>query len=160
MVFVAHLSASSPQRITADYSIGGGSATMAADYTVDSATGAFTFEAGSLSSQTLTVAIVDDLLPEGDESFNVTLSNAVNATLQGGGSTYMVNGLIRDDDEATITVADVEVDEGDGVLVFSVFLSDALTGDVTLLYTLSDGTAVSEGTKMSPADYYNNAGGS
>ena len=75
-----------------------GSATAPSDYTALPAAGqTVTFAAGQ-ATRTVTVPIVGDLLREPNESFTVTLSDPVGATI-GDGSGL---GRIRNDDECTI----------------------------------------------------------
>ncbi|MHC4621602.1 MAG: Calx-beta domain-containing protein [Planctomycetota bacterium] len=65
------------QTVTVDYAVTGGTATGGGvDYTLDS--GILTFEPGE-TSRTISIVVVDDNLPEVDETVLVTLSNAVHA---------------------------------------------------------------------------------
>ena len=63
---------------TVVYSTTDGSALNGGDY--NGAAGTLAFAAGE-SSKSFTVSIIDDLVVEGTESFNVTLRNASNANL-------------------------------------------------------------------------------
>ena len=76
--FTVTLSAASGQTVTVNYATGGGTATAGSDYTATS--GALTFAPGVVT-QTITVPITDDTATESSETFNVTLSGAVNATI-------------------------------------------------------------------------------
>ena len=52
------------------------------------------------------MSIADDTIDEAEEeTFTVTLSDAANATLAGGGTTLTVTGTIEDDDDPAVTVA-------------------------------------------------------
>ncbi|KPK39561.1 MAG: hypothetical protein AMJ69_05360, partial [Gammaproteobacteria bacterium SG8_47] len=77
--------------VTVDYATSDGSATAGQDY--EAASGTLTLLDGE-TSQSFAVAILDDTAVEGDESFNVMLSNAT------GGA------LIGNRDSATATIAD------------------------------------------------------
>ena len=72
------ISSPSPQTITVNYTITAVDATANLDYTTS--TGTLTFAANSTTA-TLSIPILNDNFNEEDESFFVTLSNPVNATL-------------------------------------------------------------------------------
>lgn len=139
VTFTASLSAVSGQAVTAAWATAPGSAATPADYAT--ASGTVTIPAGQ-SSATFTVSVVGDTLDEADETFTVTLSAPVNATLGDASGT----GTITDDDAPpALSVADVTVTEGNagsfGALV-TVTLSVASGQTVTASYATSDGTAV------------------
>ena len=77
MTFTVTLSAASGQSVSVNYATGNGTATAGSDYTA--ASGTLTFTPG-VTSQTITVPITNDKVSESNETFNVTLSGAVNAT--------------------------------------------------------------------------------
>jgi len=85
------LSAPSTFTVMVDYVTSDGSATDPNDYLSDS--GTVTFPIGEVLQQ-VQITIVDDALAEGDEDFQVTLSNTVNSVLV--------------DADATVTVTDDE----------------------------------------------------
>jgi hypothetical protein len=72
------LSASYPATTKIDYATSNGTAIAGSDYTAVS--GTLTFTPG-VTSQTFNVPIINDTLKEPNETVNLTLSNAVNATL-------------------------------------------------------------------------------
>ncbi len=72
------------------------------------AAGAIVLPAGT-TSQIVPVEIVGDVLDELDETFRVLLSNPQHAELLDSEGL----GTIRDDDEALVSIGDVEVTEGD-----------------------------------------------
>ncbi|MBE7416662.1 MAG: tandem-95 repeat protein [Ideonella sp.] len=76
--FTVTLSAPSGQSVSVNYATGDGSANAGSDYVA--AGGTLTFAPGVVS-QTITVSITNDALTELSETFNVTLSGAVNATI-------------------------------------------------------------------------------
>jgi len=76
-VFTVSLSAASAQPVTVAYATADGSAVAGTDYVA--AGGTLTFAPGTLT-QTVTVAVNGDTLPEGNETFFVNLSNPTNAT--------------------------------------------------------------------------------
>ncbi len=77
--FTVSLSQVSSQTISVDVASSDGSATAPADYTAVPLT-TLTFNPGE-TSKTVNVSLVDDALAEGDETFTLTLSNAVNGVL-------------------------------------------------------------------------------
>ncbi|MDP2140067.1 MAG: Calx-beta domain-containing protein, partial [Gammaproteobacteria bacterium] len=125
-----------------DYATSNGTATAGSDYTATS--GTLNFAAGE-TTKTFTVAITNDNVFEGSETFNITLSNASGATISD--STGV--GTIKDDgtgsggtdnDTPTVSVSSPTITEGASA-VFTVSLSQASTSDVSFTPSLSNGTA-------------------
>ena len=108
LAFSVRLSAASEQTVKVGYATADDTATAGSDYTA--VEGELTFAAGA-TELTIEVAIADDALDEEDESFTVTLSDAVNATLAA--ATATATGTITDNDDrgVTVTPARLEVDE-------------------------------------------------
>jgi hypothetical protein len=91
-VFTVSLSPASGQQVTVDYATANGTATAGSDYVA--ASGTLTFPIGS-TTQNITVEVIGDTLYEGPyETFSVTLSSPINATIEGGEGV----GTIDDDD--------------------------------------------------------------
>ncbi|MCH7573931.1 MAG: T9SS type A sorting domain-containing protein [Candidatus Marinimicrobia bacterium] len=91
------LSAVSQFTITVDFAATDGSATGGVDYSLVSSF--LTFLPGAILD-TIDVTILDDLLDDGDETFDVTLSNPSNATL---GATLLTHTFtIIDDDDPPV----------------------------------------------------------
>ena len=114
--FTVSLSAESAQQVTVEWAATGG--TAGADDFVDlaAAAGKLTIAAG-LTAGTVTVATAEDELDEAEETFTLTLSSPVNATLP---ADPTVTGTISDDDEppaVSYAAAAYAVDEGDEVEV-------------------------------------------
>merc|ERR1712023_316801 len=72
MVFTVTRTGDSTQTSTVDFTTNDGSAVSGSDYTAQ--TGTLTFAAGE-TTQLITIAISDDAIYEGDESFTIDLSN-------------------------------------------------------------------------------------
>ena len=108
MVFTVTLSQASSAEVMVDYASADGTAEAGTDYT--EATGTLTFAAQTTAAQEIRVAIAGDKVDEEDETFTVTLSGAVNATLAGGEPTLSVTGTITDDDETASTAVTLSVD--------------------------------------------------
>jgi len=108
-----------------------------------------TFSATDNESQTFIVPITNDDVVEGTEIFNLVLSNITveagrDVTFVGGGSSTTGVGTITDEDEASVSINDVTMIEGDaGTLTytFDVTLTGGVDQNVTLDYTTGDGTA-------------------
>ena len=124
--FTVTLNPSSLQTVTVDYATGGGTATSGSDYTP--ASGSLTFSPGD-TTRNVTVTIADDDLDESDETFNLMLSDAVNASIPIPTGAF----TIRDDDTAGVTVSDtsLEIDEGDSD-TYTVVLDSQPTHTVTI----------------------------
>ena len=96
-----------------------------------------TFAAGQ-TQKVITVATIDDELPESAEEFEVTLSSAVGATI----SRSTAIGTIDDNDSnlPAFSITDAPaITEGQDA-VFTVTLSEASSGSLTVNYTTNDGT--------------------
>ena len=115
MVFEVTLSEASDDMVTVDWTTSNDTAETPADYQEES--GTLTFAAGE-TVQTLTVTIINDTVDEEEEeTFTVTLSNAVNAGIEDASAT----GTITDDDVPSVHVSFEQgtytVDEGSLVTV-------------------------------------------
>jgi len=120
--------------VTADYETVADSASADTDYS--STSGTLNFDAGS-RSRTVRVDIVDDSLPEDDETLLLRLLNAPEVTLGPPG-----RGTIRDDDSPNrLSIGHASGLEDAGELSFTVTLSDPAATPVTVAYSTSDGSA-------------------
>ena len=148
VVFTVTLSAESGREVTVGYATEDATATAPADFRSPDPAATLTFDPGDTSG-TIAIAVVDDDLHEGEETFAVRLQMADGATV----ATGLAEGRITDnDDPPALGVSDVRVTEDAGELEFAVTL-DAPSGlEVTLDYATSDGTATE------PEDYREAAG--
>jgi len=143
------LSAPSGKQVSVDWATADGTATVADnDYTPDS--GTLDFAPGE-TDQTVQVAVIGDTASEGDETFDITLSAPVDATL--GNATDTVTILDNDPippGAAVLSVANVTKREGRSgttILTFTVTRSGETTTAVDVDYATGDGTATA------PTDY-------
>jgi len=135
--FTVTLSSASTSTVTVGYTTVAGTATAGSDYTTTS--GTLTFAAGT-TQQTIAVPVVGDLVDEPDETFQVSLSNPTNATI----AVAQATGTIVDDDQATLSVNNVTVTEGNAGSVnaaFAVTMSAASSQSVTVNYATANATA-------------------
>ena len=150
LTFTVRLHAASGKEVTVAYADAGtGTATSGTDYTALTA-GTLTFAAGT-TSQTIAVSVSDDSDDEPNETVEVTLSNAVNATFDGGATSLTGTGTIIDDDGMpALSIGSPSVIEGatGATLTFQVYLRPAHTAQVTVGYA-DAGT----GTATSGTDY-------
>ena len=91
--FAVTLSRASSETVTVDYATANGSARAGSDYT--QATGTLTFAVGETAT-TVAVAVLDDAIDEGEETFKLTLTNA------SGGDVWI------DDGDATGTIVNID----------------------------------------------------
>ena len=149
--FTVTLSNASALPVSVAFSTANGTATAGSDYTANA--GTLNFAAGVIS-QTITVAIANDTVYEGAETFNVNLSTPSNATL----GTATSTATIIDDgtgiggtnsDIPSLSVNSVSVLENVGYAVFTVSLSNASALATTVNLGLANGTAVT------PSDFTN-----
>lgn len=136
--FTVTLSAASGQAVSVDYATSNGTASAASDYS--STSGTLSFAAGE-TTKTISVPIFDDSTDDDDETFDVTLSNASNATI----SDATGIGTITDNDSASapnLAISDVTVDEGDGTATVTVTMAGTSASTVSVDYATADNTAL------------------
>ncbi|MCL6268237.1 Calx-beta domain-containing protein, partial [Flagellimonas myxillae] len=111
----------------------------------DSAGGTLNFTGNTGETQDIIVAVNNDAIVEGNETFTVTLGTPTNGVgLAGSPAT----GTITDDDSANLSITNETADENvaGGNLVFTVTLNNAVVGGTSVGYTFTDGTATGGGT--------------
>lgn len=136
--FTVALSSPSASQVDVTVSTGDGSAVAGADYL--DGIGHLVFLPGQVS-QNVTVAVIGDLVTEPDETFTVTLSNPVNATIDNGVGTATI---VNDDPAPTININGVTVTEGNSgttPATFTVTLSNPSAAPVSVQFSTADGTA-------------------
>ena len=132
------LSTASGQTVTVSYATANGTATAGSDYTGTS--GTLTFNPG-VTSQAISVPILNDTAVEGNEAFTVTLSVPVNATL--GAITTHTYTIIDDDFFGTLqfSSAAYSVNENGGSVTITVTRAGGSSGAVGVSYATANGTA-------------------
>src|SRR5207249_1370387 len=121
------LSAASGRTVTVGYSVNGGSATGGGvDYTL--AAGTLTFAPG-VTTQNISLTVVNDTADEIDETVPVTLSNATNATL-GAISTHTYT-ILDDDPLPSLAINNVIVIEGNSGTTNAPLSAGTGTGAIT-----------------------------
>jgi len=153
LTFTVTLSASPGAPVTVAYATGIGSADTAAPSDFTSASGSLTFAAGSAGaalSQTFSVAVTDDELAEGAETFTVSLSQPSGARFPFGVSIAdgTGTGTISASDAATVSISDAAGPEG-SELTFAVSLSGSPGADVEVAYA----TAIQAGDTAGVDDF-------
>ena len=137
--FTVKLPASFKSAVSVDYRIQSGTATENVDFFGSGGTLVF---APGQTVKTIPVTVVADTQSEGDETFTVQLSNPVGVALDPAASRG--TGTIQDDDQASLSIADVTLVEGNGSArdaVLTVNLSSLVNQTVTVNYSTIDGTA-------------------
>ncbi len=126
----------SAKDVTVSWSVADGTA-GSGDHSGPSAPQEVTFKAGE-TEKTVEVATVQDGIHEGDETFTVTLSNPSGATL---GQKISATVTVKDDDAKPVaSVANATVTEG-GKARVTISLDRPSTKDVTVSWSVTDGTA-------------------
>ena len=136
--FTVSLSNPSSQTITVNYATADNTATAGSDYVT--ASGTVTFTPGQLT-QPISVTVNGDTTFEPNETFNVNLSGATNATIA---DNQGVGTITNDDAQPTISINDVSVTEGNSgtsVAGFTVSLSNASSQTITVNYATANNTA-------------------
>ncbi|MCG8380730.1 MAG: DUF1800 family protein [Gammaproteobacteria bacterium] len=143
--FTVRLSASASQTVSVDYTLNAVEATEDTDYAHTS--GQLQMRSGE-TSKAIEVEIIGDTEVESGETFELVLSNPVNASLKDSKAT----GTIIDDDSSsnpptpTLKIDDRAVNEGDSGqtnLVFTVEVDPPATEVVTVDYRTQNATAAS-----------------
>ena len=115
--------------------------------------GGLTFAPGE-TSKTIPITVTGDATVEPDETFTVTLTDPAPSEFVIATGRQFGTGTIADDDRPTLTIDSPRVTEGDSgttQLAFTVTLSPASTGQVTVEWL--DATNLSGGTAESGSDY-------
>ena len=135
VTFTVNLSTAAAEAVNLSWTGAGGTATAGTDYM---ASGTVTIDVGA-TTNTFTVATVDDALVEDDETFIVTLAgtNLPSGVFLG---TAMATGTITDSDMATISITNASATEGENI-AFTVSLTAAVDEAVNLNWSTADGTA-------------------
>jgi len=133
-----HLSAPSEQIVTVDWATQDTTAIAGAsgDYVSSSSTATFT--AGETTKQ-ISVPILDDSLNEANETFQINLSNATNATIAD--STSIIT-ITDDEGLPSLSVQNLTHPAENNQAAVVVTLDSASALPVTVNYTTSDGTAI------------------
>ena len=136
--FVVRLSTRSGRAVTAQYTVTSGSAQAGVDFVATP--GTVTFAPGVIN-ETISIPILGDTISESNDTFFVTLSNPVNATVL----RARAKGTIVDNDALPLVrVNDVALAEGNSGItnaVFTVRLSSASAIPITVSYATAPGSA-------------------
>ena len=150
ITFMLSLSAPSSQPVTVNYTTADLTATAGLDYSAS--TGTITF-AANVTTRTITVATVADVIDEDDESLRLLLSSAVGAILD---DTEGI-GVIVDNDATSLRVSDITVSEGSGgmtLATFSIVPSVPSARDVSVDFA----TAVINASAVAGLDFVSRSG--
>ena len=142
VALTVQLSGAAPATLSIPVTVTAGTATAGADYTALAADAMVTFATGT-TTQTVSVAILNDDLLEGAETFTVSLGTLPSGVTMG--DTTSVTVTITDDDAPTVsfTTGTVSVAEGDGTVEISVRLSASPSTNLAIPVTTNDGSGSS-----------------
>ena len=145
------MSGASGQTITVDYAVTGTATGSGTDYTL--ANGTLTINAGNITEDITIASIVDDVLPESNETVILTLSNPSNATL---GTNTVHTYTINDNDAGAVpSIAFNAVASNNGEDTASADIAVDLSGvsgqTITVDYAVT-GTATGSGTDYTLAN--------
>lgn len=136
--FTVTLSNASSEAISASYITANGSASAGSDYTQTS--GSVSFSPGEVS-KSISVSVSGDTTFEGNETFNVNLSSAVNATFADNQGVGTIN---NDDSQPTISINNTSLNEGNtgtSSAAFTVSLSNASSQTITVNFATANVSA-------------------
>ncbi|MCZ6497597.1 MAG: OmpA family protein, partial [Gammaproteobacteria bacterium] len=135
----------------ADVTATGGAAPLLSPVDYDNVIANLSFVGSAGETRSFTVASLDDALLEASESFTVAL-NALDPLVA---DSDTATGTLTDNDAAAVTVEDVSVIEGVGLL-FTVTLDNAVGAGFDVAVSLADVTATGGAAPLlSPVDYDN-----
>ena len=141
-VVEVELSGATDQAVTFDIALGGGTALKDTDYeNPTSLTGRI--EVGSTTT-TITIPISPDTLNEGNETFNLTLSNLSGAVFEPRGTTLVQEIIIVDNEMPTLLFKGepFSIAENGTEIEVTVALTGPTSSNVTFAYEIVDGTAI------------------
>ncbi|HUT29503.1 MAG TPA: lamin tail domain-containing protein [Sedimentisphaerales bacterium] len=131
------LSPSTPDVVTVDYAVVGGTATPGDDFIL--ASGTLTFDANQTTPETISIQIINDGTPEQDETIIVELSGPENAEL---GANYQHTYTIVDPRPAvSFELTGSEGEENISPASIAVRLSEPSSGPAAVNYSVTGGTA-------------------
>jgi Ca2+-binding RTX toxin-like protein len=144
--FTVTLSNPTIETVTVDYAAANVTATSDSDYTATNGTVTFT---PLQTSKTINVPVTGDQIGEDDETYSVTLTNAVGGTI---GKATGTGTILNDESGIAVSVSDGDAGEANNNHgQFLLTRSGELNQSVTVNYTLS-------GTATAGLDYQNLAG--
>ena len=146
IAFTATLDAASGRAVTALFATQDGTAEAGSDFA--STSQPLTFAPGQ-TTQTVAVALTDDDLIEGDETFSGVLSAPQNATLAAATAAVTITD---DEPPLTISAASTSVGESAGSVDVTISIPAPTTQDVTVSFATSDATATAGRTIPPPAE--------
>ena len=126
---------SSQRTVTVRFASSDKTATSSSDYTAT--TGLLIFERGSTEGKVM-VEVIDDQIVEGDETFEVMLSNPRNALI---GQALATGTIEENESPPRLLIPNVSVLESAGVAVFAMMLSRPSAVPVIVNYETEDGSA-------------------
>ncbi len=133
-VFTISINKTTISNVSVNYATANGTATAGTNYTTTSGTATI---AAGFTTTTISVPILDTSgICEGDRTFDVNLSSAVNGNIQDN----IGVGTIQENDFPVVSVGNVTVVEG-SIAAVPVSLNQACSMNVTVNYTMSDVTA-------------------
>ncbi|NQW51616.1 MAG: cellulase family glycosylhydrolase [Rhodospirillales bacterium] len=142
LAFIVTLTTAASGPVTVAYATGDGTAKAGRDYVAK--TGTLTFAAGE-TSKVVHVQVTGDTAIETDETMRLYLSSPTGATISDAGA---VGTVVNDDTVAlpSLSINDASTAEGSaaapGYTTFTVSLSSAATGPVTVQFDTANGTAL------------------
>jgi hypothetical protein len=152
--FTVTLSNALEQNVTMTVNTSDGTATAAgtaSDYTAIVA-GTATIPAGQTTA-TVTVTVTGDTRVEANETLNVTLTNLLVGGVANTGVTFSdasAIGTINNDDVASLSIADLTLNEGTGTaqtsFTFTITTTNPAQENITVQVSTTDGTATVAGT--------------
>ncbi|MHC4497788.1 MAG: lamin tail domain-containing protein [Planctomycetota bacterium] len=138
VILTVVLSPATPDMVTVDYNVTGGTATAVEDYTFSA--GTLTFDPNQTTPEYISISIINDGEPEDDETIEVILSNPVDALL--GANAQHTYTILDPRPGVGFETIDSEGREDVSPAYIPVSLSWAWAETVTVDYNVTGGTAI------------------
>jgi hypothetical protein len=145
----------SEKPITVDYAVAPGGTASTDDYTL--AAGTLTFAPGT-TSQTISVTIANDTLDEDDETLQIALSNATNATLSGTGAVHALT-IADNDNPPTLEFQQAASTASEGTATHTINVKLSAPSGRTVQFSLARGGTSSAADLTLPATTFTIAPG-
>ena len=138
-IFTVTLKGHVQDSFSVDFISSDSTALAGSDYNTSTGTITFPDDSSDGTIQTISIPIIDDNFVEPDEYYSVIISNITGGLVTIADSVGI--GLIIDNDQASVSINNVRVDESDGNAIFTLTLTGNIQDAVSLDFETSERSA-------------------
>ncbi len=138
-IFTVTLNGHVQDSFSVDFISSDSTALAGSDYNTSTGTITFPDDSSDGTIQTISIPVIDDNFVEPDEYYSVVLSNITGGLVTIADSVGI--GLIIDNDQASVSINNVRVDESDGNAIFTLTLTGNIQDAVSLDFETSERSA-------------------